>query len=292
MHLSARLGRFELCRAIDADRTAARRTIASAGDALGLLRLLRCDASLARALVHAVGARAPLSRSSDDALRALSVLLWRGTYVLIDLGPGFRVPPLEAPPHEEQIEEPEPPPPEEPDDGHPPAIVPPEYPRVAGFIMSGLFAATDQARRTLDEQLYRGLAPIPVAEVPDAYRDIGKDKQLELKAAAHHATQKLERMLHAEGELGNPTDTVPGVYRDLADVKRTQVQQSIVHIASSLDRLLYAGDTDLAMAEGTLHSNALPPVLRENTDVKVRAVVDSTTSAASRLDVLLYDGFE
>lgn len=287
----ARLGRLELRRAADADRGAERRAIASAADALAMLRQLRLDPSLARRLVHVVSPGLAL-RTEGDALRALARLVWRGTYVLLDHGRQFRIPLHEQPstPLEEEV-----PPPEVEeveDDGHPPAIVPPEYPRVASYMTSGLYAALKEAERELEEQLYRGLAPMPVDEVPHAYRDIGKDHQLEIGAAAHHALQALERMMHQEGELPTPADSLPDVYRDLADTKRTQVQQSIFTIAESLASLCYAGDTDLAMAEGTLHSNALPPVLRETTQGKVRGVRDSTEGAASRLDALLYVGFD
>lgn len=291
MQLSARLGRYELCRAMDADG-AARRPIASAGDALALLRQLRCDASIARALVHAAGARVPLSRASDDALRALAVLLWRGTYVLLELGPGFRVPPLESPPRQQDEHEPEREAEEDAEDGHPPAIVPPEYPRVAAYIAGGLDASVAEAHRRLEEQRYRMLPPMPLAQVPDAYRDIGADKQREIKAAAHYASLKLERMMHFGHEIADPTQLVPDTYRELAESKRSHVAQSAGRIADTLDRFLYAGDPELDAAEGSLHSNALPPVLRNNTDVKVRAVRDSTSVAATRLDSLLYRGFE
>lgn len=292
MPSSTRLGRLELRRALDADRAAERRAFGSAADALALLRQLRVDPSLARRLVHATGARVPASRSSDDALRALARLLWRGTYVLCELGPGFRVPPREMPSDAPAIDEPPPEVAEAEGDGHPPAIVPPEYPRVAAYITDGLYAALKEAERELEEQLFRGLPPMPVDEVPHAFRDIGKDKRLEIAAATHHATLALDRMVHQEGELGSPAGILPEVYRDLAGTKRSQVQGSILAIAGTLERLFYAGDTDLATAEGALHSNALPPVLRETTGVKVRGVRDSTEGAASRLDALLYAGFD
>lgn len=290
MGLSARLGSLELRRAGDAERGAPRRAIASAADALAILRQHRVAPALAARLVHAAGGR--VSGSAGEALRALATLVWRGTYVLLDRGPGFRVPLLEMPSGEPQLTEPPPEVEEEEGDGHPPAIVPDEYPRVASYMVSGLYTALKEAERELEEQLFRGLAPAPEDQVPLAYREIGKKKQLEIGAAVHHATLALDRMMHQEGELPSPADTLPGVYRDLADTKRSQVQQSILTIADSLARLVYAGDTDIAMAEGTLHSNALPPVLRETTDVKVRGVRDSTEGAAGRLNALLYTGFE
>jgi len=290
MGLSARLGTLELRRATDAADGAKRRVVASAADALALLRQHRMAPALAARLVHAIGARTPASRA--DALHALATLLWRGTYVLLDHGPGFRVPLLEMPSGEPQLTEPPPEVEEEEGDGHPPAIVPDEYPRVASYMVSGLYTALKKAERELEEQLFRGLAPEPVDQVPLAYQEIGKKKQLEIGAAVHHATLALERITHQEGELPSPADTLPEVYRDLADTKRSQVQQSILTIADSLARLVYAGDKDLAMAEGALHSNALPPVLRETTDVKVRGVRDSTEGAAGRLNALLYIGFE
>jgi len=287
--LAARLGSLELRRARDADRGAKRRAVTSAADALALLRQLRVDPSLARRLIHTAGVSA---RSAEDALRALALLLWRGTYVLLELGPSFRVPLHELPSDEPQDDVPPPEVAEAEDDGHPPAIVPPEYPRVAAYITNGLYAAVKEAERELEEQLFRGHAPVPADRVPLAYRETGHDGHVEITAATHHAVLALDRMLHQPDELGSPTDAVPNAYRDIADTKRAQVQQSIFTIADSLERLFYAGDDELSMAEGTLHSNALPPVLRESTDVKVRAVRDSTEGAASRLNALLYVGFD
>jgi hypothetical protein len=283
---SARLGRFELRRAHAGGRAA--RSFTSAADALTFLRQQGMPRASARRLVHAAGAS---SRADGDSLRELALLLWRGTYVLAAPQPFFRVPPVEESEAEPEAVELEPTPPEEPDDGHPPAIVPPEYPRVASYIAQGLWTAVKEAERELDEQLHRGLPPMPLDQLPAVFRDLAREKRLSMEAAVHHATLIVDRLIH-RGGVPDPKDFVAPVYREIAVNEGVQVQHTVERVAGKLDALLYRGDTDLGMLEGTLHSQSLPRALRETTDRKVGVVRDATNAAASSLDRLLHRGFD
>lgn len=284
MAFSARRGRLELRRAAGAPARAER--VRSVDEARALLRNLRIDRATARRLVGALG-YAPVR--DDELEHRLAVLLWRGTYVLVRHAPAVGIPAVEEPaePDATEGEEKEPPVGES-EDSLPTAIVPREYPRLAGVITQGTWDAVGKANQDLEALLHAAPVALAVDELPPVYREVAETTLSGVKQATNDAIDALEALRHVTDPT-EPQDQVPDAYRHIAEAKKGLIKDVAQAAADALDRLTFV-ETELATLDGGIHTDELPKAYRTIADAKVEGIRTSAAGMAERLNALLYRG--
>lgn len=279
-----RFGSYELTSARRSNG-ARRRRFSGVNDCLSLLSRSRIDRGAVRMIVRRAGVSA---RTDDEALRALAALVFRGAYLVLERPP-VKVPRLELPAEEPEIEVYEREFAEDKDDGLPTAIVPREYPLLASREKQAVDTAVALANAELDKQIHRSMPREPEDKVPEIYRTDSRTTGKEIQAITNTMSDNLQRLEYTF-PADEPSDQLPALYRSGAEETKGGVVGVITTHVDSLSRLEYEGLDKLESAATVMHSQATPREYQGISREKRQGVKDATNVAANALDALLYQG--